>query len=87
MLKYVHILALFQGVYMYKFSNNVCIRKCKELIFFIDKKSNSIFIIQDKAYEYLLDFIKKKITLSNCNNEKFVSFFNNLIKLNILLEV
>lgn len=65
----------------YKFCENIRIRKCDDLIFFVNISNNSIYSIKYPAYEYLCSKLDFDI---NASNTDFGKFINNLQKNNII---
>lgn len=71
---------------MYKISDNIRIRKCDEISFFVNIKSNLIFTIKTETLKFLIKKIEEGLTLKKVNIDKteFIKFIQILEKQKIL---
>ena len=71
---------------MYKISDNIRIRKCDEISFFVNIKSNLIFTIKTETLKFLIKKIEEGLTLKKVNIDKteFIKFIKILEKQKIL---
>lgn len=71
---------------MYKISDNIRIRECDEISFFVNIKSNLIFTIKTETLKFLIKKIEEGLTLKKVNIDKteFIKFIQILEKQKIL---
>ena len=71
---------------MYKISDNIRIRECGELSFFVNIKSNLIYTIKTETLKFLIKKIKEGLTLKKVSIDKteFIKFIQTLEKQKIL---
>jgi hypothetical protein len=71
---------------MYKISDNIRIRECDELSFFVNIKSNLIYTIKTETLKFLIKKIKEGLTLKKVSIDKteFIKFIQTLEKQKIL---
>lgn len=71
---------------MYKISENIRIRECDEISFFVNIKSNLIFTIKTETLKFLIKKIEEGLTLKKVNIDKteFIKFIQILEKQKIL---
>ena len=71
---------------MYKISDNIRIRECGEISFFVNIKSNLIFTIKTETLKFLIKKIEEGLTLKKVNIDKteFIKFIKILEKQKIL---
>ena len=71
---------------MYKISDNIRIRECDEISFFVNIKSNLIFTIKTETLKFLIKKIEEGLTLKKVNIDKteFIKFIKILEKQKIL---
>ncbi|MBQ8211088.1 MAG: hypothetical protein IJZ27_00980 [Treponema sp.] len=71
---------------MYRICDNVKIRNCGELSFFVNIENNSLFAIQSKTVHFLLQKLKQGINIEKLKNEdpEFANFLDCLVQKNIL---
>ena len=71
---------------MYKISDNIRIRECDEISFFVNIKSNLIFTIKTETLKFLIKKIEEGLTIKKVNIDKteFIKFIKILEKQKIL---
>ena len=71
---------------MYKISDNIRIRECDEISFFVNIKSNLIFTIKTETLKFLIKKIEEGLTLKKVNIDKteFIKFIKILERQKIL---
>ena len=71
---------------MYKISDNIRIRECDEISFFVNIKSNLIFTIKTETLKFLIKKIEEGLKLKKVNIDKteFIKFIKILEKQKIL---